>query len=133
MSIRFPYKEKIIEEGVIPLPIANLPVKTKFGVYLIRFLVDSGADSTTLPLTLAPLFAFKRVQSKKSWVGGVEGGKVAAYSHQIEIGLGKKFYVIRCHFIDSNVTALLGRLDIWDKFNWFFDNKRQQVVFERIK
>lgn len=132
MSIYFPYRKKIIEEGIISLPVANLPVKTKFGVYLVRFLVDSGADTTTLPLTLAPLFAFRQTQSKKSWVSGVEGGKVAAYSSQIEIGFEKKFYVVRCHFINSKVTALLGRLDIWDKFNWFFDNKREQVVFERI-
>lgn len=128
----FPYKTKTTEDGIIPLPIANLPVKTKFGVYLVRFLVDSGADTTTLPISIASLFTFKQDQSKKSWVSGVEGRKVAAYSSQIEIGFGKKFYTIRCHFIDSKVTPLLGRLDIWDKFNWFFDNKRKQVVFDRI-
>jgi len=132
MSIHFPYKNKAVEEGIIPLPIVNLPVKTKFGVYLVRFLVDSGADTTTFPLTLASLFDFKKTLSNKSWVSGVEGRKVAAYSSQIEIGFGKKFYTVRCHFIDSNVTALLGRLDIWDKFSWFFENKRKQVVFERI-
>lgn len=133
MSIHFPYRKKIIDEGAIPLPVANLPVKTKFGVYLIRFLVDSGADTTTLPLSLAPLFDFKATASKKSWVGGVEGGKVAAYSSQIEIGFGRKFYAVRCHFLNSKVTSLLGRLDVWDEFSILFDNKKEEVVLEPIR
>ena len=133
MSIYFPYRKKIIEEGIIPFPVVNLPVKTKFGAYLIRFLVDSGADTTTLPLSLASLFAFNPTASRKSWVSGVEGGKVAAYSSQIEISFEKKFYVVRCHFIDSKVTALLGRLDVWDKFSILFDNQKEEVVFEPIK
>lgn len=133
MSIYFPYRKKIIEEGIIiPFPVANLPVKTIFGAYLIRFLVDSGADTTTLPLSLSPLFDFKATESKKSWVGGVEGGKVAAYSSQIEIGFAKEFYTIRCHYINSQVTPLLGRLDVWDKFSILFDNQKEEVVFKMV-
>lgn len=35
-------------------------------------------------------------------------------------------------FVRSNIIPLLGRLDIWDKFNWIFDNQKKQVIFERI-
>jgi hypothetical protein len=130
MFIAFPYRKKTIEEGIIPYPVAPLPVKTKFGEYFIRFLVDSGADTTTLPLSLAPLFDFKPTKVKGSWVSGVEGGKVAAYSSKVEIGFGRKFYKVRCLFIDSKVTPLLGRLDIWDKFSIVFDNLKEEVVFK---
>lgn len=133
MSISFPYRKRTIEEGVIHYPVVYLPVKTKFGLYLLRFLVDSGADTTTLPIKLAPLFGFKPTKDKKSWISGVESGKIAAYASKIEIGFDKKFYKVRCVFVESNVIPLLGRLDIWDKFSIVFDNIKQEVVFKPIR
>lgn len=62
-------------------------------------------------------------------VSGVEGGRVAGYSSEIEIGFGRKFYKIRCVFVNSKIIPLLGRLDVWDKFSIFFDNIKEEVVF----
>lgn len=133
MSISFPYASKEIEEGIIPNPIATLPVKTVFGQQNFDFLVDSGADTTTLPLLWSPLFGFKKEKANKSWVGGVEGGKIAAYTSNIEIRFSEKFIKIRCLFVNSNTIPLLGRLDIWDNFSILFDNKNKTTVFNPIK
>lgn len=32
----------------------------------------------------------------------------------------------------TTLGGVEGRLDIWDKFNWLFDNQRKQVIFERL-
>lgn len=132
MSIRFPYVSKQIEEDIIPDPIATLTVKTIFGQQNFDFLVDSGADTTTLPLLWAPLFGFKKDISMKTWVGGVEGGKIAGYPSTIEIKFNNNFLKIRILFVDSNVAPLLGRLDVWDNFSILFDNKRKETIFYKL-
>ncbi len=85
MSISYPYSSKQIEEGIIPDPIATFGVETTIGEQNFDFLVDSGADTTTLPLLWAPLFGFKPKIAEKTWIGGIEGGKVAAYPSIIKI------------------------------------------------
>lgn len=132
MSISFPYALKEIEEGTIPSPIATLPVKTVFGRQNFDFLVDSGADTTTLPLIWASLFGFKKENSKRTWIGGVEGRKIAGYPSRIEIGFNKKFIKIRCLFVESNIIPLLGRLDVWNNFSILFDNKIKETVFHPL-
>ena len=96
------------------------------------FLVDSGADTTSIPLLWAPLFRFNKKGSKKTWVGGVEGGKIAGYPSTIEIKFDKNFLKIRILFVDSNITPLLGRLDVWDNFSVLFDNKSKETVFYKL-
>lgn len=46
--------------------------------------------------------------------------------------MGQEKFTVRCYFVKSNTLPLLGRIDIWNKFNLFFDNKKEQVVFEKF-
>lgn len=132
MSIEFPYQYKIIAEGKIPEPIIQLPVQTKVGFSFIDFLVDSGADTTTLPLIWSEIFDFKVENKKADWITGVEGGRIAAYPGEIEIKIDQEKTKIRCLFVTSNILPLLGRLDIWKKFSITFDNKKQKIIFEKV-
>lgn len=129
----FPYQYKIINNERLADPFVNLSVYTQLGVRKIGFLVDSGSDTVVLPLfPYQSWFNFKPKASEKKTLGGVEGRGVTAYPSKITLQIGEENIITRCYFIQSNTMPLLGRLDIWDKFNWFFDNKRQQVVFEKI-
>lgn len=129
MSISFPYREKQIKEGKIPEPIATLTVKTAIGERELDFLIDSGADTTVLPLVWAYLFNFKPNTKKKTYIGGIEGGQVTAFPSKIEIKIGKRFRKIRCLFVKSKVMPLLGRLDFWQQFSLKFDNKKTKSIF----
>lgn len=132
MSIEFSYQYKIIAEGKIPEPIIQLPVKTKVGMSMIDFLVDSGADTTIVPLVWSEIFGFKIDNRKPDWITGVEGGRITAYPGEIEIKIGQEKNKIRCLFVTSNILPLLGRLDLWERFSIIFDNKRQKIVFEKV-
>lgn len=97
------------------------------------FLVDSGSDTTILPLFPYKFwFDFKPNPQAKTTLGGVEGRGITAYPSKINLQINQEKFKIRCHFVKSNTIPLLGRLDLWDKFNWCFDNQRQRVVFGRI-
>lgn len=129
----FPYQYKIIDHERLADPFVRLNVITQLGIRKIGFLVDSGSDTVVFPLYPYRFwFNFTPNAKEKTTLGGVEGRGVDAYPSKITLQIGKEDILTRCYFILSNTMPLLGRLDIWDKFSWFFDNKRQQVVFERI-
>lgn len=89
-------------------------------------------------------YQFKVIKNEQLWftsipkldqqttLGGVEGKGVIAYPGKITLQIGRERIEVRCYFVRSNTMPLLGRLDLWDKFNWFFDNREKQVIFERI-
>lgn len=133
MSIKFPYRYKVIDFGKIVDPLVDFEVETSRGWQEVRFLIDSGADSTTLPLSLAGRWGIKIDRSQRTKIGGVEGKGVYGYPSKIKIRVGKEEFEARCYFIESETIPLLGRTDIFDKFSIIFDNRNQEVVFEKLK
>lgn len=133
-KISFPYQFKVIKNEQIADPVIYVGATTQFGLRKIGFLVDSGSDATVLPLVPYHYwFNFTPNPRTKTILGGIEGKGVEAYPGKIKLQIGNEKFTVRCYFVRSNTIPLLGRLDIWDKFSWFFDNKKGQVVFERIK
>jgi len=132
-TIRFPYRYKRIDEGVIPDPTTKLEILTTDGWRTTRFLIDSGADTTCLPLEpYAELLGFKPDPKRKTKVGGVEVKGVTAYSGEIKIKIAKKELALRCYFLRSRIMPLLGRLDFWDNFSILFDNKKKEIALKSI-
>lgn len=72
-------------------------------------------------------YQFKIIHNQK-----ISDKGVTAYPGKIKLQIGEKEFVVHCYFVKSNTMPLLGRLDIWDKFNLFFDNKNSKVIFEKI-
>jgi len=128
----FPYQYKNINGEKIPDPLITLKLETKHGLLQFKFLLDSGADVTTLPLDpFAKLLGITPDQSKKTVIAGVEGGGIDAYPASIFLSIGKEQISIACFLINSKTIPLLGRKDLWDKYSIFFDNKQKQIVLEK--
>jgi len=133
MSISYPYAVKRIEEGLLVDPRIVMEIKTRFGFIRVKFLVDSGADVTTLPLSpYAILFEFQKNPARKTTIGGVEGGRVIAHPHELTMRLGKDEMRIRCYLIESRVDPLLGRLDFWSRYSINFDNKLKATFLTKL-
>lgn len=126
----FPYEKKRIDEKVLIDPRITIEVQTLQGFLSFKFLVDSGADVTTLPLNpYGELFGFHPHKDTATIIGGIEGKGVKAYPHQLVIRIRKHTLRVRSYFVESRVDPLLGRLDVWDKFSITFDNQRQRTIF----
>lgn len=126
----FPYQTKIIDEGELIDPRVNLEIMTAAGSLTIKFLVDSGADVTTLPyFPYAPLFNFKKSQKDRITIGGIEGRGVAGYPYTLRTKLKQNQFRLRCYLIDSSTEPLLGRLDFWQLFSIHFNNLRKRTEF----
>lgn len=130
MSISFPYERKQIEEGGLVDPRITLEIKTTSGFLAMKFLVDSGADVTTLPLTpYAELFNFRQDPKSEIKISGIEGKGVTGYPFSLHLRLRKHEFKIRCYFIKSQIDPLLGRLDFWRFYSITFDNNHLKTIF----
>lgn len=110
------------------MPQVVLEVNTPSGYKDVPFLLDSGADCTSLPIhPYLDILGAKLNFKEKTLVGGVEGKGVAAYPTKLKFKLGKIEFLLPCYFIASKADPLLGRLDFWNKFSIIFDNKKKQT------
>ena len=129
----FPYQYKHIEYGKIINPLILLPVKSEWGWQNLWFIVDSGADTTMLPLSLAKKFGFSCNPDKKIKLFGIGEQAVFASPGEIICQINGDEIKTRSYFTHSdNSSLLLGRLDIFDKFSIMFDAEKQQIVFSKI-
>lgn len=131
-QIRFPYNYKRIDFGRVVDPTISLDVKAEPGWKSFDFLIDSGADTTTIPIYFTKLVKTEINKRGKTSIGGVEGNGIVGYPGKIWIRLNTDVLSVRCYFIESDVTPLLGRVDIWNKYTIIFDNMRKEVVFEKL-
>lgn len=130
--LKFPYRYKKIDSDQLVDPLVDLLVETSLGWVEMEFLVDSGADATSLPLSLAEELGISFARRKKVTMGGVEGKGVVAYPGEVKIRIAEEEIKVRCFFIESEIMPLLGRMDIFDQFNLIFDNRNQEIVFEKL-
>lgn len=129
----FPYITKKIAEGNLVVPQVTLEVDTPTGYKDVPFLLDSGADGTSLPIhPYLDILGVKLNLKEKTTIGGVKGRGVTAYPTKLKFKLGKTIFLLRCYFIASKVDPLLGRLDFWDRFSISFDNKKQLTVISPL-
>jgi hypothetical protein len=128
----FPYRYKNIAEEKIFNPILTLPIKTKEGWLNTLFLLDSGADTTMLTLSMAKRLGLSFDSKKKTKLFGIGDLGVPAYPGKVVIKFKPYFELtLRCYYIDAeDSTLLLGRLDVFDKFNICFNSSTQQVIFQ---
>lgn len=133
-ALTFPYHHKQIEFGQIFNPFIYIPVKTKTNWQCLWFLVDSGADVTMLTLSLARKLGLNYDSKRKTKLYGIGKKSVDAYPGKIIIKLGQFKIAVRTYFIDAeDSTLLLGRLDMFERFNITFNTRNRKVVFESMK
>lgn len=130
--IEFPLSPLRNQSGFVSEPIIPVAIRTSQGFKLYDFLVDSGADLSVLPKSLAKDIGIDLTKCKKSITLGVEGRGVRIYHTQIGIRLGHWEDTIRCAFANHDqIPPLLGRLDFFSRYNITFHAKRCSILFQR--
>lgn len=123
------YHKKSINEGTIPDPLLSLAVETpQYGFLNIKFLFDSGADVTILPLNpYGPLFNFDKKAVQPIEVHGISR-MIHAYPTRLNFKIDGKIYPMRCYFAETKTIPILGRLDWWYYFSFTLDNKQGVIT-----
>lgn len=116
------------------MPYIPVKLETAEGLIEFDFLVDTGADLTTLPHYMASKMNIDLNKAKKSVAEGIGGFKVDTWLTRIDLHFGKTVVNVRASFTNENSTPfLLGRIDILDNlYSWKFDSKKKRIVFEEV-
>lgn len=134
MSFEFPFEYVEVEGlGLLFYPIIQLEVKTVFSWKKLDFLVDTGADLTTLPSTVLPLLGLDLKKLPKSSTFGVGGIEVAVRETTIFLKLGADEFAVKTAITEGDGnTFLLGKKDVFEKrFSLKLDAVRKVTTLER--
>ena len=134
MLFEFPFEYIEIEGlGLLFYPIIQLEIKTVFGWKKFDFLVDTGADMTTLPSTILPLLGLDLKKLPKSFTFGVGGIEVAVRETAISIKLGMDEFTVKTAITEGDGnTFLLGKKDVFEKrFSLDLNSRRKVTVLKK--
>ena len=125
-DIQFKYRKEFFETlGVIYRPVAevifiNDDKEVKDFPY-----IDSGADITLIPRSLGELLGFS-VDNEIKEMGGVGGSKVPTILKTLKMRIGEIEFPIKIAWaLVEDVPPLLGRADVFDKFEVKFRQKEK--------
>jgi len=135
MSLEFPFEYAEIEGlGKLFYPIIRLQLYTTAGWQEFEFLVDTGADVTTVPAHLLPVIGLVKNKLPVNSTLGVGGISVRSWEFHIPVKIGQKKINIRCSAVETQVDSmplLLGKKDIFEeKYSLVVDSKRKVTVLK---
>lgn len=129
--IIFKYKEESLGKGRIKRPIADVFLKST-SCQWIEFhpYIDSGADLTLIPLSLGKLIGWHLDEEKVEQIGWIRGSVPVIYK-KTDIRIGKEEFSLNLGWaLIENVPPLLGRTDIFDRFDVTFQQVKNIIIFQ---
>lgn len=133
MSFEFPFEYADVEElGRLFYPMVRIGLRTVSGWKPFDFLIDTGADMTTVPVSLLTILGITVHEAKQTKTLGVGGIMIKSWNFNLPIRLGTTSWRIQANAVETNengVPFLLGRKDIFEsRCNLYLDSKRKVTV-----
>jgi hypothetical protein len=133
MSLEFPFEYADIKGlGRLFYPTIKAQLRTVNGWQEFEFLVDTGADITTVPSHLLPVLGLEKSNLHSNNTSGVGGIFIKSWDFKMSIKLGNKELLIACSAVDTkenSMPLLLGRKDIFEnRYNLLIDSKRKITI-----
>lgn len=133
MFFEFPFEyAQIVGVGRLFYPIVQLELQTVRGWQKFEFLVDTGADITTVPSNLLPVLGLNKATLPISNTLGVGGYSIKTWEFQLPLRFGRSEFKVKASAVETknnSIPLLLGRKDIFEeKYNLLLDSKRKVTV-----
>ena len=132
--IVFKYREELSRiSGKVKRPVADVKILTSSGKWIeFNPYIDSGADVTLIPYTLGRYIGFES-PSDIIELRSAKGTEIPVEIRKVKIRIGDIELDVRVAWaLIEETPPLLGRLDIFDKFNITFKEKEGVIVFDPI-
>jgi len=130
--VTFTYrKERGKITGVVYRPVAKIYIKSEEGEWIpFAPYIDSGADITLIPYTLGLKLGFE-ITKEIINLHGVRGIGLPVEIRRVKMRIGEIELEPKVAWaLIEEAPPLLGRLDIFDKFNITFKEKEGVIIFE---
>ena len=130
MRIEFPFVAE--KANIIPTilrPLARVKLINENTETTVDMYVDSGADITLIPYSVGIALGFSLKQEDEiRRIGGVGGGKIPIVVRRLKMRIGGGELNVRVAWcMSEDVPLILGRLDIFDKFDVLFEGGKKTV------
>ena len=134
MPVEFSIGTKVISLGRVADPVVPLLVLTRRGYAPFDFLIDTGADCSMIPASIAQVeLGIDLTRSPQETFFGIEGGGLRVFRGWMRLKIGPHPLRVRCVFSPHEHTPLiLGRLDLFRHFSVLFDNRRHLIRFTKL-
>lgn len=131
--IKFKYRQEEGPLGSVLRPVASVVLIAKSRRLETLMYIDSGADITTIPLEAGLALGFQQnPKGRLLEMRGVSGGSVPYLIKTVSLVLnGTKMQSRIAWALIEEVPFLLGRLDVFNRFDITFQ-ERQGAVFFRL-
>ena len=136
MSLIFPFVYAEVESlGQLFYPFVRVSIKTIYDWQDFDFLVDTGADVTTLPKTILPVIGINEKSLKRQETQGVGGIWVETFEITLPVRIDSDEFLIHASVTNTEkegLPFLLGRKDILEKrFSLMIDSKRKVTILKK--
>jgi len=134
MPVDFPIGWKTISLGRVANPVIPLLVRTRRGYVSFDFLIDTGADCSMIPASIAQAeLGVVLARCPQETFFGIEGHGIRVFRGSLALKIGPHPVRVRCVFSSREHTPLiLGRLDLFRHFSLTFDNRRRLIRFTKL-
>jgi hypothetical protein len=129
MQIEFPFvREKANIVKSILRPLARVIFNEEVPQWMY---VDSGADVTLLPRSVGELLGFEIYKGEEiKEVKGLGNSRIPIVVRRVSMKIGDKEFEARVAWsLTEDVPLVLGRLDVFNKFDILFKEREEKVVF----
>lgn len=133
MSVKFPIPEKISDLGLLIDPVIPVRILTKSGFQSFDFLLDTGADCSMMPGSVASDLGLDLKTLPRISFGGIEGRTILTRIAKIRIKIDVQVIEIMCAFSDNeHCPFILGRRDVFNHYNIYINNRQKYIRFTKI-
>lgn len=135
--IKFPFKSFITEHlGILKRPFGTVRVISEHNSIKAEFLIDSGADISIIPHQMGEKgLGFSISKGEKIInLGGAGGGLIPVVFRDIEMKFKKETIKTKIAWaMVDTVPLILGRLDIFVKFNIEFKESENSIILQKVE
>ncbi len=120
--------------GEILRPVADIRLQTRKGKWIkYEAFIDSGADITIIPYSVGKYIGFEMKEENLVQFQGVAGKNVPTILTKVRMRIGDVELEPRVAWaLIEEAPPLLGRLDIFDRFNITFKEREGKIIFEPV-
>ncbi|MBI2611718.1 retroviral-like aspartic protease family protein [Candidatus Gottesmanbacteria bacterium] len=123
---------KVDKLGILFYPVVSIELLTIYGFKKFDFLVDTGADVTTIPSSVASLLHVNLNKLPKSITVGIGGVEVAVKETFLPIRIDKFNLKIRVNITEGGSAFLLGKKDVFENmFSLRLDSVKKLTILEK--
>lgn len=130
--ITFKYRNEMSPRGRILRPVADVEIRSAGGAWIeCHPYIDSGADITLIPFSMGKLLGLKMDRENIKELHGLGKQSIPVVFSKVSFRISKHEFPVEIGWsLIEEVPPLLGRKDVFDRFEITFKQPEKVITFD---